>query len=732
MTIPVANSNFRKGRTNLRVGHDPRQGVATFSEITVGKYSLQKLFAAAFGLAAGLGCCGLQPSAAAGTDVVPVVAAVASNGVARAVTIVVLPAKAEPIAQYAAEELVWHVAQATGVQLPVVNEPAVPADTTNRIYIGSTRAAADAGINVRSLPSEAFVLRTRGGNLFIAAQDSPGDPLSLGNTFSGSLWGVYEVLERGLGVRWLWPGDLGAFVPKTTALTLGPYDETTPPRFAQRYLNPLINPNRPPNGGDARLAFSPAERARYAREQSVFLRRHRMGCSAGTWFSERSTGSGHSFAGWWERYGKDHPEWFQLLPDGRRGPRDPGQPDKVSMCVSNPKLHAKLVALWQERRAQHPGEPVNLGIAENDGAAQCVCAECRAWDGPAPDLKGLPPGLERSYLPMQTSDRYARFIKAVQALAAQTDPNVKVHFYAFENYFWAPSPEIKLDPNIVIGFVPWFRWAGWFPRTTAEHEWIKQQWLGWQRSGATVYYRPNWFLDGYSMPHVYMRQFADAFQFYARHGMAGTYFDSLQGQWAAQGPNLYLLARIHVRPHAPVGQLLDEFYAGFGPAQKNVREYFDYWEDYSLKNRERAARSIQTRRDGKFRRYAMYAVVADELYPPAVFVPAARILTRARAAAEKAHDSIGRSRVVFLQEGLNHARTCVETARVMNNPKATAAERAAALDRLIAYRRNVESLGLANLDRLAQIETESWKDVAGFTAPASMPKATPAGKAGGG
>ena len=100
----------------------------------------------------------------------------------------------------------------------------------------------------------------------------------------------------------------------------------------------------------------------------------------------------------------------------------------------------------------------------------------------------------------------------------------------------------------------------------------------------------------------------------------------------------------------------------------------------------------------------------------------ARILARAKAAAERGPDPVCRARMAFLQEGLNHARTCVETARVMNNPRATTAERAAALDRLIAYRRGVERLGIANLDRLAQIETESWKDVPGFTAPASTLK----------
>src|SRR5262249_10511148 len=160
----------------------------------------------------------------------------------------------------------------------------------------------------------------------------------------------------------------------------------------------------------------------------------------------------------------------------------------------------EIVRRWQEERAQHPGEPFNIGLAENDTAARCTCDACKAWDGPQPDVRSLPPGLERSYTPMQASNRYTRFMEAVRERAAAIDPNVRVHRYAFENYFWAPDPSIKLNKSIVIEFVPWFRWAGWFPRTDAEQEWIKQQWVGWQRSGVALYYRPNWILDGYTMP----------------------------------------------------------------------------------------------------------------------------------------------------------------------------------------------------------------------------------------
>jgi hypothetical protein len=624
---------------------------------------------------------------------------------------IVIPDDAQEITVYAAEEFAGHVEKATGTAPAIVKESAAPAEGV-RVYLGPTKAAAEADIDVDALPFEAFVLRSMGGNLFIAAQDGPGDPVSTGTAAAGVLWGVYEVLERELGVRWLWPGELGTIIPKRATFSIAEVNETIPPRYLQRNIRPGLG-LRGFIQADERLAFTPDQREAYAREQNVFLRRHRMGHSADTYFASRKFGSGHSFEGWWEKYGAEHPEWFQQTPDGKRGPENPAKPKKVTMCVSNMELAKKIVSLWAEERAKHPDEPLGLGVGENDDSAMCQCAECVAWDGPKPDLSKLPAGLERSYTPVQAGTRYARFALRVQELASVIDPNVQVHFYAYLNYFWAPE-DLKLNKNIIIGFVPWFRWAGWFPRTDAEQEWIKQQWLGWQKTGASVYYRPNWFLDGYSMPLAYMHQFADAFQFYNANGMVGTDFDSLVGQWAAQGPNLYTLARIHVRPEAPVESLLDEYYAVFGPAEVAVRKYFGYWEDYAIKNSPRAAKAIQTRRDGNFRRYALYAQVADELYPPEVFAPAFALLDEAASACEGNPDPAFAARVAFLREGIVHSQRCVEAAMVMNDPGATVEQRGQALTKLVAYRRSVEHLGIANMDRAAGIETDSWKDVVGF------------------
>ncbi|HRZ84497.1 MAG TPA: hypothetical protein P5069_18745, partial [Candidatus Hydrogenedentes bacterium] len=111
---------------------------------------------------------------------------------------IVIAETAQPVAEYAAEELALHVELSTGVRLPILREPVPSADGAHSVYLGETRAALEAGLDVESLPSEAFTLRTLEGDVFIAAKEGPGDPLSTANTFSGVLWGVYEVLERDL------------------------------------------------------------------------------------------------------------------------------------------------------------------------------------------------------------------------------------------------------------------------------------------------------------------------------------------------------------------------------------------------------------------------------------------------------------------------------------------------------------------------------------------------------
>ena len=59
----------------------------------------------------------------------------------------------------------------------------------------------------------------------------------------------------------------------------------------------------------------------------------------------------------------------------------------------------------------------------------------------------------------------------------------------------------------------------------AAFEWMKEQWLGWKKTGMRMGYRPNYLLDGYLLPHFETRQSGAFFKFAYENGMEGTDFD---------------------------------------------------------------------------------------------------------------------------------------------------------------------------------------------------------------
>jgi len=581
------------------------------------------------------------------------------------------------VAAYAAEELVYHIEKATGVTLETVTENAIPEQPAGRVFVGDCQAARAAGINAAELPGEGCVLKTVGNALFIVGEDADGDPLSV-DTHAGTLWGVYELLERVLVVRWLWPGELGVYVPKTDTIVVGDVDETIEPWLLQRNLRSGLG-LRGANG------FTPEGKKKYAHDQKVFLRRHRMGRVVKLHY-------GHAFNAWWDRYGEEHPEWFQLLENGERGPSSHGA--RFSMCVSNPGFHQQIVALWLKAREERPGEFININCCENDIRGLCTCERCLAWDGPQPE--SIPP----RFGPRVVSDRYARFYLAVQQLAAQHDPEAAVVAYAYVNYAPPPSENIKLNEHIYIGTVP----DVFFPRTEEEQQWVKDQWAGWRRTGCKLFLRPNYMLNGYCMPHVFAHQFADEFGFEARNGMVATDFDSLTGQWATQGTTLYLLMRLHLRPERSADELLDEYYSAFGPAAEHVKAYGDYWEQYTTDNRDRFREIAQRRAAG----WSSYARGAHEYFPPSSFEPGAKLLEQAAGAVGEGTEWA--ARVEFLRKGLQHARLTVSVCQALAGDREDISPIAwrRVMDELMAFRRETEPDNIANLDFCDFVEKRSW------------------------
>lgn len=600
----------------------------------------------------------------------------------KAQAVIVTPEKPTRVVSFAAEELVRHVEKASGVKLEIVSESTAKAGT--RIFIGPCR---EIGVEVEKLAPEACVLRVTDMAVFIAGNDGGGDPLDT-ETRAGTLWGVYEWLERDLGVRWLWPGELGTHVPKMATIIAQSRDETIVPRFFRRHIRPGLGFE----SEHPALGFTKEAAERFAKEQSVFMRRHRMGRSYPVSY-------GHAFTDWWEKDGKVHPEWFQMLDGGKRGPKK--KDGRFSMCVSNAELQREIVKHWTEKRGDGNTNPGFINACENDILGLCTCQNCRTLDGPAPaDYLTYYPPTSKMAGSRFVSDRYAQFWLGIQK---QAPAGATVVGYAYFNYFSAPTSGIKLNPNILIGYCPS---AGWFPRSEAEHAWMKQQWTGWRETGARLFMRTNHLLDGYCMPVLFARQFADEFHHAVKHGMVATDYDSLTGHWATQGPGLYTAFRLHTRPEASADELLSEYCVAFGKAAPQVKSYFEHWESYTTKSREKLATTMEALQTSRWRNWAK---AAHAVYPQECFTkPEAMLEAAAKAVAD---DVEAAARVKFLQLGLQHAKLCARVSAQLTLADSTASkdEITRILGELLAFRRAHERSGISNFNHLAWVEDLSWK-----------------------
>ncbi|MCK5806379.1 MAG: DUF4838 domain-containing protein [Lentisphaeria bacterium] len=625
----------------------------------------------------------------------------------RAQTAIVVPDGALPVVIYAARELQYHIRRATGCELRIAAEKERPVRHGGLIYLGATRRSAAVNIDFEALAANGFVIRVVDADLLLAGRD--GEGVAVGgyrnSTPSGTLFAVYEFLETQLGVRWLWPGKLGEFIPAADTLRVDRLDVTQEPRVPVSCLRV--------SGRGSMLGWSSkAARDKFLHDQDVWMRRQRISQLA-------SISCAHSFTTWWKTHGEAHPDWFQRLPDGRRGPLKGDLSGKnVTMCVSNPEFHREIIRKWVAKGGPKTGAVIRLG--ENDTPGMCTCEACRAWDAPQEGFelnpywsgKDIPDRSARFRMlslpdPARSpslADRYARFYMTVLNLARKESSDARVAGFAYANYA-RPPMETKLDDHAIITLVPAFYW----PWTEAKRNGFRMQWQGWSRAGARLFLRPNYTLSGHNMPVFHARKLAEDFSFAWRNGLIGTDFDSLLGAWATQGPNLYVLGRLHARPDLTAEKILEEYFAGFGPGQAKVAAYFAHWEALSDRiTDEQFDRYCEEESGGSFKDWVR---VADRVFPPSVMEKGKSLLDQAAVAATG--DSLAEKRVAFLQIGLEDARRTLAALAAFKEYEKGGADSAlrtyaSALRELEKYRREHEHTGFANLYYLAFRENRVW------------------------
>ncbi len=539
---------------------------------------------------------------------------------------ILLHSSSLPIERFAAEELCYHVKRITGVELPILK-----AASGKKIPIVLGKATK---IPTRGLEENACIVQIAADHIDIAGSDGLGEPFNF-QSAAGTLYGVYDLLEKKLGVRWLWPGETGVVVKHQSTLELAEETWTVEPPLRAIGWRQMMN-------YDVWKDRKNAED--FLANETLWLRRMRFN-------SVDNYGYGHAYIRYWDEYSKEHPEYFNLLPDGTRRPDNcPGE--FISMCVSNEGFVKRVIENWQK---EDPKGFINGN--ENDTAGRCVCDACMAADeNPDPNrLARAKAAFEKRQGGWQVqlgslSDRYAKFYLALLKEGEKYNPNCRVIGLIYANYYLPPE-HTKLNDRVILRFCP----PVMYPWTPDKVEAFKNMWKGWTDCGVQLMLRPNFTLDGHNFPLVYYRDFAECFDYAFPRKMVAVDMDSLTGIYGANGLTHYVIAsKVGSSGKKTVEELEEDYFSAFGAAKDVMREY--------MKGLEVATHSFEhtaNPADIVGGNYTAFFTWAGKIYTAEVYEKAFELLEEAKRLT--ANDKEAYDRVIFVWTGLMDSKLTLDT-----------------------------------------------------------------------
>ena len=294
-----------------------------------------------------------------------------------------------PVVAFAAEELQTVVRQATNATLPIVPGPTAG---KTAIRLGDSPWARERDVDVSGLPRDAFVIRAIAGDIVIAGRDDPAVNPKRGFYLwgflyeRGTLFGVYEFLERFLDARFYFLGYEGTLVPRREELSVPSMDIYEAPDFDIRSIR-MGSDSRLPDGriyGEERW-FRAHSGLRWR------MNTHYIPCCHGL-----------SRRGYLERFGESNPEYFALQPNGKRDNDASLWGHRGHLCYSDEQVRNEIyldaVAYLtgqaaSSRNIQRNGrvlydpsshQPGHFDLCPQDGLGSsqwCQCPKCKHyWD----------------------------------------------------------------------------------------------------------------------------------------------------------------------------------------------------------------------------------------------------------------------------------------------------------------------------------------------------------------
>jgi len=450
--------------------------------------------------------------------------------------VIVRPAQSSESQIYAAEELQKYVKQISGVELKIQTDAKkLPPQA---ILLGDTKYTSKilgSKPDIRKLGADGFRLCVK-----------PPYVLITGGKVRGTLYGVYELLEKYGGCRWY--SSKFSIIPQKSTLTIPAVDDTQVPAFAMRepayydvFRNPDFAVKLRANGSGANLGAKLGGHIYYAKG----------------WFV-------HTFCNFVPagRYFKDHPEYFAM----KDGIRRKGQ----ELCLSNPDVLKIITQRVKEVLRKDPNAQL-ISVSQPDGAGPCQCPKCKALD----DREGSP------------AASIINFVNKVGAAIEKEFPHVLVETLAYQ-YTRKPPKTIKPRHNVVprlcsieCDFSQPLA-TGNSPENVEFRQYIKK--WGEISSKLLIWDYVTCF-HPYIMPFPNFNTLQSNLQLFRDHHVYGVFslgnYNGPHGDFAEL--RAWILAKLMWNPDQNINKLYDDFFNGYyGAAAKQMREYFDALQKLSV------------------------------------------------------------------------------------------------------------------------------------------------------
>lgn len=245
--------------------------------------------------------------------------------------VIIVPGRASPVVQSAARVLRDHIKQMSGAELPIRTEDKItgaPSQDEAWLLVGESKLPEKLGLNSKGLGAGGILLSARDNVIAIIGSDSTTDPF-------GTRYAVTTFLEDNLGVRYLWPGELGKVVPHKETVTVADFEHRFTPKLAQRRIRSMGYHDHLQVGLD-NLGFTKAD------YETMQADARRTQVESPDWFGWHRLGGtlnmngGHAFGNLWEKYGKDHPCVFYATIYGKSPEGLPGNIGKLTDKEARP------------------------------------------------------------------------------------------------------------------------------------------------------------------------------------------------------------------------------------------------------------------------------------------------------------------------------------------------------------------------------------------------------------